>query len=196
VKITAELAEKSELILLAKPQLELISNNNSTGILPPKKSELILPLILTNNINQSKVVHTTIMTSSPLLPKPQLELISNNNSTGKLPQKSHPIEIIPQKNEENNKTSDILQVTLKIPTIANVINNINKVTAHEINNTKDNSIHHDLLKDKNEFLDIDVGKVKIEGTILQDDIYNHDDGPEEGHEGEIGTYLRTYLLYT
>jgi len=40
VKITAELAEKSELILLAKPQLELISNNNSTGKLPQKSRHI------------------------------------------------------------------------------------------------------------------------------------------------------------
>jgi hypothetical protein len=71
--------------LLPKPQLELISNNNSTGK-PQLKP-------ISNNNSTSK---------------PQLKLIFNNNSTGKLPQKSRHIEVNPQRKiEENNKKSEV-----------------------------------------------------------------------------------------
>jgi hypothetical protein len=104
VKITAELAEKSE---------------------------LILPVVSTSIINQSKDVSTPAITSS--------------------------------------------KVTLKIPTT---------MTAHDMNSKNDSSIHHDLLDKHGLTSDIDVSKVRIENegkTILQDDIYNHDDNEIESN---------------
>jgi hypothetical protein len=99
---------KSSLNIRRKPVLNISINMS----LPLPTSVSTLSTDDKDDDDDVKIQQKEKSNVSLLLPKPQLEVISNNNSTEKLSQKSRHVEIIPQKNEENSKKSEVLEVNL------------------------------------------------------------------------------------